>query len=98
MTGEGREVTAAFKKGAEEALRLAQEHDVAFAVLKEGSPSCGSSRIHDGTFTGAKIPGIGIATEHLRAAGYTVFSEHEIQPAAESLERTESRSKKQSRL
>jgi len=86
MTENGRDVTPAFKRGAEEALRLAREHDVAFAIMKEGSPSCGTSRIYDGTFTGAKTPGMGITTEQLRAAGYAVFSEHEIPSAVGRLE------------
>jgi uncharacterized protein YbbK (DUF523 family) len=89
VTEDGADMTAAFTEGAERALRFAAEHDVAFAILKDGSPSCGVDLIHDGTFTGRKIPGRGVATELLAAAGYSVFSEHDIAAAAELLSEIE---------
>ena len=69
-------------KGALEAVRLAKAHNVAFAVMKEKSPSCGSNQIYDGTFSGNKIPGQGLAVRLLREAGIKVFSEEEIPQAA----------------
>ena len=39
----GKDVTAVFVKGASEALRLCQFFGIRTAVLKEGSPSCGSN-------------------------------------------------------
>jgi uncharacterized protein YbbK (DUF523 family) len=87
VTEDGEDVTAAFTEGAECALRRAIEHDVAFAIMKEGSPSCGVNLIHDGAFTGRKIPGRGLATEILVAAGYKVFSENEIELATDLLNR-----------
>ena len=89
LTGAGVDVTAEYVKGAEEMLRLAKKHDVAFAILKEDSPSCGSKFIYDGTFTDTKIPGQGLATEYLRNAGFTVLSEEEIVEAAELLKQVE---------
>jgi uncharacterized protein YbbK (DUF523 family) len=86
FTKDGKDVTAAFEKGAEEALRRARAQDVAFAVMKDGSPSCGVHRIHDGAFTGVNIPGRGLAAERLAAAGYQVFSEEETEKAAALLE------------
>ena len=72
----GADVTAAFDRGAAEALRLAKAHDVACAVLKEGSPSCGSGFIYDGTFTKTALPGeVGVTVRALQAAGIRVFSE-----------------------
>ena len=85
----GADVTEAYEAGALEAVRLAREHDVAFALLKEKSPSCGSRRIYDGSFTGIIIPGQGLAAEHLRAAGFAVFSEEELDAAAELLAEVE---------
>jgi uncharacterized protein YbbK (DUF523 family) len=38
---DGRDVTMAFKKGAEEALKLAVLSKTAIAIMKERSPSCG---------------------------------------------------------
>jgi uncharacterized protein YbbK (DUF523 family) len=83
VTEEGADVTAAFERGAEEALRLAGEHDVAFAVLKDGSPSCGVNFVYDGSFSGRRIPGRGVAAELLAASGYRVFPEDEVESAAE---------------
>ena len=90
VTETGRDVTAAFIKGAEKALTAAIEHDVAFAILKQKSPSCGSRYIYDGTFTGRLKDGRGIAADHLTKAGLRVFGEDELKDAAkymESLER-----------
>lgn len=39
----GGDVTAAFARGAEAALALVRQHGVRMAVLKAGSPSCGSA-------------------------------------------------------
>lgn len=82
VTRSGRDVTEEYTRGAEEALRLAADNDVVCCILKEGSPSCGSSEIHDGTFTGTKIPGEGLAAGYLRESGFEVFSENEIEEAA----------------
>ena len=78
----GPDVTAEYTKGAKEALRLAKEHDVAFCIMKQDSPSCGSKFIYDGTFTDTRIPGQGLAVEYLRNAGFKVFAEEDIDEAA----------------
>ena len=83
FTGNGDDVTAAFLKGAEEALRLARAENVCFCIMKADSPSCGSKEIYDGTFTGEKMPGQGLAVELLREAGFTVFDETEISAAVD---------------
>lgn len=86
---EGVNVTAEYVKGAEEALRLARENDVAFCIMKEKSPSCGSKIIYDGSFTGKKIPGQGLTVERLRNAGFQVFSEEDLNEAEEYLKTLE---------
>ena len=78
VDSEGGDVTAAFQSGAELALRLAKQHGLTIAILKEGSPSCGSQRIYDGTFSGTRIAGAGLTTQRLRAAGLSVFSENDL--------------------
>lgn len=76
LTDTGVDVTQAFTRGAAEALRLVREHSIEVAVLKEGSPSCGSGFIYDGTFSKTKRPGeVGETTRLLRAHGVKVFSE-----------------------
>lgn len=85
-TGAGKDVTLEYTLGAEETLRLALVHDVAFAIMKQDSPSCGSKFIYDGTFTDTKTEGQGLATELLRKAGIRVFGEEDIKEAAEYLQ------------
>ena len=89
-TGAGKDVTAEYTKGAKEALRLAKENDVAFAIMKQDSPSCGSKFIYDGTFTDTKKEGQGLAVEYLRNAGFTVFGEEDIAEAQKLLSELES--------
>jgi uncharacterized protein YbbK (DUF523 family) len=87
VTRDGADVTAAFQLGAERAVVAARQHNAQLAILKEASPSCGTSFIYDGTFTRTRIPGQGVTTEALRAAGIVVYSENEIDKAAAHLER-----------
>lgn len=75
---DGIDVTCEYVKGARLAVELAKNKDVAFAILKLNSPSCGSKLIYDGTFRGKKIPGQGITTELLRDAGYMVYGEDDL--------------------
>lgn len=53
---DGTDVTAQFRRGAQEALQLAKLFGAKTAVLKERSPSCGSGEIYDGSFTGFPHP------------------------------------------
>ena len=76
---EGADVTAAFFFGACAALDLARREGCRCALLKERSPSCGSSIIYDGSFTGKRIPGEGVTTALLRRSGITVFSENQLE-------------------
>ena len=72
---DGTDVTAAYRRGAEEALRLARLFGCRRAVLKERSPSCGSGTIYDGTFRHRKIAGNGVTAELLQAHGLCVYNE-----------------------
>ena len=49
MTRDGGDVTAQYRRGAEEALRLCRLLGCEAALLKERSPSCGSGMVYDGT-------------------------------------------------
>ena len=74
----GEDVTEAFRRGAELALETALREDCRLALLKERSPSCGSGRIYDGSFTATVIPGDGVTAEMLKKSGITVCSETEF--------------------
>ena len=75
---EGEDVTEEFVTGAEKALKIAIEEKIDFAILKDGSPSCGVNTIYDGTFTGVKNNNNGIFAELLEKNGVICFDEKEI--------------------
>lgn len=85
----GRNVTAAFISGAQHALAIAQTKGIRIAILKEGSPSCGSSYTYDGSFTGACVQSAGVTSAALLNAGITVFSEAQLEDAARYLAQLE---------
>ena len=76
---QGGDVTAQYRRGAEEALRLADLLGCEAALLKERSPSCGSGTVYDGTFTGTLTAGDGVTAELLRAHGIPVYGESRIE-------------------
>jgi len=87
---DGRDVTGAFEDGARTVAEQAQAQDVRVAVLKDGSPSCGTSFIYDGTFSKTKVPGgQGITAALLRERGFAVFSEEQFDAADEYVARLE---------
>ncbi|MCR5506212.1 MAG: DUF523 domain-containing protein [Bacilli bacterium] len=75
---EGRDVTHQYEKGAELAFNICLALKVKVAILKENSPSCGTHKIHDGTFCGKLIDGMGTTAEYLARKGIKVISENEI--------------------
>ena len=74
---EGQDVTEAYALGAQRALRIARLNHVSVAVMKAKSPSCGSGRVYDGTFSGRLIPGDGVCAQALKQAGIAVYSEED---------------------
>lgn len=75
ITQDGRDVTANYQQGAEEALRLAKMTGCTHALLKERSPSCGCGVIYDGTFSGSLCKGDGVCGALLKANGIEVLGE-----------------------
>jgi uncharacterized protein YbbK (DUF523 family)/sugar/nucleoside kinase (ribokinase family) len=73
----GQDVTAAFLKGAGRVVDLARAVGAGGAILKEGSPSCGTGCIHDGSFSGRQVTGRGVTATALARAGVRVTSEDE---------------------
>jgi len=79
ITINGIDVTENYLRGANEALYFAKIYNVKYAILKDGSPSCGSNYIYDGTFTGTKVAGMGITARLFRENGIKVFSERNLE-------------------
>jgi uncharacterized protein YbbK (DUF523 family) len=71
----GENPAAAFLRGARETLKIAQSCRCKTAILKERSPSCGSTRIHR---NGKLTDGVGITCALLQQAGLQVFSEENL--------------------
>lgn len=82
LTDAGGDVTVSFTRGAELARDAACEHHIRIAILKDGSPSCGSSYVYDGTFAGRRVGGAGVTTAMLQREGIRVFNERQLHEAA----------------
>lgn len=74
----GRDVTELYIKGAHITLKKAIDVNATVVVLKEYSPSCGSSMIFNGEFIGKKIAGNGVTAALLKRNGLQVFSEKQF--------------------
>lgn len=85
------DLSAEFTSGAQYALRQVQTKGIRIAVLKEGSPSCGSNYIHDGTFSAVRVHEQGVTAALLTSAGVRVFNEEQFQEASEFLRSVEMR-------
>ncbi len=87
ITEQGDNVTAQFDLGANKALSLCKQHNIKYALLKESSPSCGSSTVYDGTFKGNKIVGMGVTAALLNKSGIKVYSEKNIIKLSEEIKK-----------
>ena len=75
----GRDVTRQFEEGAEKAYNICMYLGIKYAILKDNSPSCGSTSIYDGNFKSKLIKGEGITTKYLRQRGIIVIPDTEIE-------------------
>lgn len=82
----GEDVTAQFKKGADDTLYIANEKNVCYAILKERSPSCGFRQIYDGMFTKTLTYANGITADLLYKNGIRIFGETEIERFLEEVD------------
>lgn len=72
VTKDGGDVTDAYRRGAEETLRMARLYGCEHAILKARSPSCGCGQIYDGSFSGTLRDGSGVAAALLTENGISV--------------------------
>lgn len=75
---DGTDVTAQYQLAGWLALQTALKSDCGAALLTDGSPTCGSQTIYDGTFSNQRRAGMGVAAALLRKHGITVFAEHQV--------------------
>ena len=77
------DVTEAFVRGARISMSMCNEmakisgEEIEGAILKANSPSCGSGKIYDGTFSGVLTEGSGVFASMLAAQGIEVITEKE---------------------
>ena len=75
---QGLDITRPFSREITVLQALVRKHNVQYAILKERSPSCGVAQIYDGSFSGVRIKGKGVATAALEKAGVTCYSEETL--------------------
>ena len=74
----GKDVSEEYTKGAKIALETALRNNCKVALMKAKSPSCGSGKIYDGSFSRTLTDGDGITARLLKENGIKVFNETEI--------------------
>ena len=79
ISKDGADVTAAFEKGAQKTLALAQLLEIDTVVLQSRSPSCGLGMVYDGTFSGRLVPGNGLTAGLLVKHGIRVIRDEEFE-------------------
>lgn len=87
ITISGVDVSTQFNFGAKQALKLCKHHNIKFAVLKESSPSCGSTFVYDGSFSNNKVLGLGVTSNLLIQEGIKVFSENNLEELVHLLDK-----------
>lgn len=91
---EGRDITGNLFIGSDLTMLQVQkraaetEQDIELAILKANSPSCGSGKIYDGTFSGVLVDGDGMFAEMLKKRGILVFTEKQQEELEKYLRNT----------
>ena len=88
MNREGVSVDEAFRRGAAAALETALREQPDIIILQSRSPSCGVRQIYDGTFSGNRIPGMGVFAEMAKKAGFRVMDVEDVGEGEDMLSRT----------
>ncbi len=70
VTETGREISATFRHGASETLKIAKLSGCTRAILQQRSPSCGTDTVY---LNETLVAGEGVTTALLRKNGFTVF-------------------------
>ena len=89
LNSDSEDLTEAFFRGAEAVLEKAIKNGCSAAILKQNSPSCGTSIIYDGNFSGTKINGMGVCAALLAEKKLKLFSEDSVREAIEYIKTDE---------
>ena len=74
----GMDLSSIFRIAAAKTLEVCRDNGIRMAIMADNSPSCGRNRIYDGSFTGRRKAGIGVAAALLVEHGVKVFSQDQI--------------------
>ncbi len=81
LTKDGTDCTAEFTLGVQKTMDLLAGEPIDLAILQSRSPTCGVRQIYDGTFTGAKIDGMGALAKALHDMGVPLMDAADVPEA-----------------
>lgn len=75
----GNSVDDRLRLAVESILEQIRGEEIACAILKSRSPTCGVRQVYDGSFSGRLIDGAGVLAQALMDAGYQVIDAEEME-------------------
>lgn len=75
---DGTDMDEIYRAGARKIMKEIEGEDIAFAILKARSPTCGVHEVYDGTFSGTRVPGEGVLAAMLKEAGIPAYDEEDL--------------------
>ena len=79
LTQKGRDCTHQYLEGAEKVYNVCLYLGIRTAILKDKSPSCGSTTIYDGSFSHREIKSLGVTAKLLKEKGIRIIPDTEIE-------------------
>lgn len=70
---DGTSVDDVLRKAVAQILDELENQDIECVILKSRSPTCGVKQVHDGTFSGTLVDGMGVLAAALKEKGYHVI-------------------------
>lgn len=72
------DLTEIYLEGVEKTWHKLENENIDLAILKAKSPTCGSGKIYDGSFSHILIEGNGLLTKKLKEQGIQILSEQDL--------------------
>ena len=70
---DGNEKDTVLREAIARILKQIEGEEIECAILKSRSPTCGVKQVHDGTFSGKLVEGMGVLAAALKENGYKVL-------------------------
>ncbi len=78
MARDGRCVDDKIRSAVDQILEELRSEEIECAILKSRSPTCGVKQVHDGSFSGVLVDGMGVLARALQEAGYRVIDAEDL--------------------